>query len=251
MRTILVTGGTGTLGRPTVTALRAAGHDVRVLSRRSGPGLTTGDLTKGTGLREAVNGVDTVIHLATSLGRADITQTHHLIDALRPSGVEHLIAVSIVGIDRIPLPYYRHKLEVERLVEQSSIPYSVLRATQFHNLIDQLLTAQRFLPALLAPAVKLQPIAVEDVATRLTALATTPPTGRAPDIGGPEQTTLPALAHLWKQAANSHRPVLPIHLPGKTFHAYTTGAAIPETPPFGHKTFTTYLNHRFPSEARK
>ncbi|WP_433022786.1 SDR family oxidoreductase [Kribbella sp. CA-294648] len=251
MRTILVTGGTGTLGRPTVTALRAAGHDVRVLSRRSGPGLTTGDLTKGTGLRGAVNGVDTVLHLATSLGRADITQTQHLIDALRPSGVEHLIVVSIVGIDRIPLPYYRHKLAVERLVEQSSIPYSVLRATQFHNLIDRIFTAQRFLPVLLAPAVKLQPIAVEDVATRLTALATAPPTGRAPDIGGPEQHTLPALAHLWKQAAKPHRPILPVRLPGKTFRAYARGAAIAETPPFGQKTFTDYLNDRLPSEAGK
>lgn len=251
MRTILVTGGTGTLGRPTVAALRAAGHDVRVLSRRSGPGLTTGDLTRNTGLREAVNGVDTVLHLATSLGRADLTQTQHLLDAVRPSGVEHLILMSIVGIDQIPLPYYRHKLEQERLVEQSTIPYSVLRATQFHNLIDQLLTAQRFLPALLVPAIELQPIAVEDVATRLTALATTPPAGRVPDIGGPQQHALPALAQLWKQAANSHRPVLPLHLPGKTFRAYTHGAALAETPPFGEKTFTDYLNHRFPIEAAK
>lgn len=251
MRTILVTGGTGTLGRPTVTALRAAGHDIRVLSRRSGPGLTTGDLTKGTGLREAVNGVDTVIHLATSLGRADITQTRQLVEALRPSGVEHLIVVSIVGIDRIPLPYYRHKLEVERLVEQSSIPYSVLRATQFHNLIDQILTAQRFLPALLVPSIKLQPIAVEDVATLLTTLAASPPAGRVPDIGGPEQTTLPALTRAWKTAARTRRPTLPIRLPGKTFHAYARGAALADTPPYGQKSFTDYLNDRFPSEAGK
>lgn len=244
MRAILVTGGTGTLGRPTVAALRAAGHDVRVLSRRSGPGLTTGDLTKNIGLREAVNSVDTVLHLATSLGRADITQTQHLLDALRPSSVEHLILISIVGIDQIPLPYYRHKLEMERLVEQSTIPYSVLRATQFHNLIDQLLTAQRFLPALLAPAIKLQPIAVEDVATRLTALTAAPSAGRVPDIGGPEQHSLPALAHLWKQAKRTHRPVLPLRLPGKTFRAYTAGAALADTPPYGRTTFTDYLNER-------
>ncbi|MEV8371702.1 NAD(P)H-binding protein [Kribbella sp. NPDC056861] len=241
MRTILVTGGTGTLGRPTVAQLRAAGHDVRVLSRRRGPGLTTGDLTKGTGLREAVSGVDTVLHLATSLGRADVTQTQHLIDSLRPSGVEHLILISIVGIDRIPLPYYRHKLESERLVTNSSIPYSVLRATQFHNLVDQVLTAQRFLPLLLAPAVRLQPIAVDEVASRLTELAAAPPAGRVEDIGGPEQQSVPDLARLWRQAAGSRRPVVPLRLPGKAFRAYADGAALTSGAAYGQKTFTEYL----------
>jgi uncharacterized protein YbjT (DUF2867 family) len=241
MRTILVTGGTGTLGRPAVAHLRAAGHDVRVLSRRRGPGLTTGDLTKGTGLREAVSGVDTVLHLATSLGRADVVQTEHLIGSLRSSGVEHLILMSIVGIDRIPLRYYRYKLESERLVASSSIPYSVLRATQFHNLVDQVLTAQRFLPVLLAPAVRLQPIAVEDVATRLTELATAPPVGRADDIGGPERQSVPDLARAWKQAVGSRHPVVPVRLPGRGFRAYADGAALATTTPYGQKTFTEHL----------
>jgi uncharacterized protein YbjT (DUF2867 family) len=251
MRTILVTGGTGNLGRPTTTRLRAAGHDVRVLSRRRGPGLTTGDLTKATGLREALNGVDTVLHLATSRGRADAAQTRNLVEAMRPSGVEHLIVISIVGIDQIPLPYYRSKLETERLVEQSGLPYSVLRATQFHNLIDEVLTAQRLLPVLLAPAVELQPIAVEDVATRLTELAAAPPAGRVPDIGGPEQHSVPDFARAWRRAAGSHRPIAPIRLPGKAFRAFANGAAMTGGTTYGQKTFADYLTDRFATEVNR
>ncbi|WP_328323238.1 NAD(P)H-binding protein [Kribbella sp. NBC_00382] len=248
MRTILVTGGTGTLGRPTTASLRAAGHDVRVLSRSSGPGLTTDDLTKATGLREALNGVDTVLHLSTSQRRADVAQAQNLLEALRPSGVEHLIVVSIVGVDRIPLPYYRYKLEMERLVDRSSIPYSLLRATQFHDLVDKVFTAQRFLPLLLAPSIDLQPIAVDDVATRLTELADAQPAGRVPDIGGPEQRSVPDLARLWKQAAGSHRPVASIRLPGKAFRAFATGAAMTGDTKYGQKTFTNYLTDRFATE---
>jgi uncharacterized protein YbjT (DUF2867 family) len=251
MRTILVTGGTGNLGRPTTARLRTAGHDVRVLSRRRGPGLTTGDLTEGTGLREALNGVGTVLHLATSRGRADAAQTRNLIEALRPSGVEHLIVISIVGIDRIPLAYYRSKLETEQLVEQSGLAYSVLRATQFHNLVDEVLTAQRFLPLLLAPSIKLQPIAVDDVAIRLTELAAGPPAGRVPDIGGPEQRSVRDLARYWQQAAGSRRPIVPVRLPGKAFGAFAAGAAMTGDTTYGQKTFAEYLADRFTAEVNR
>ncbi|GAA3542337.1 SDR family oxidoreductase [Kribbella ginsengisoli] len=250
MRTILVTGGTGTLGRPATAKLRAAGHDVRVLSRRRGPGLTTGDLTTGTGLQEAFNGVGTVLHLATSQGRADVAQAQNLVEALRPSGVEHLIVISIVGVDRIPLPYYRYKLEMERLVEQSAIPYSLLRATQFHDLVDRVFSAQRFLPFLLAPSMRLQPIAVEDVATRLAELAAAQPAGRVADIGGPEQHSVRDLAAFWKQAAGSRRPIVPIRLPGKAFRAFADGLAMTGDTRYGQKTFADYLTDRFKAGAK-
>jgi uncharacterized protein YbjT (DUF2867 family) len=251
MRTILVTGGTGTLGRPTVARLRSAGHDVRVLSRRRGPGLITGDLTRGSGLTEAVNGADTVVHLATSLGRADVTQTQHLVESLRSSAVEHLILISIVGIDQIPLPYYRYKVESERLVSQSSIPHSVLRATQFHNLIDQILTAQRFLPLLLAPSVQLQPIAVEDVADRLTELVAASPAGRVPDIGGPQQRSMPDLARSWRRSAGSRRPIASIRLPGKAFRAFASGAALSDGTPYGQRAFDEFVADRFKTEVTR
>lgn len=239
MTGLLVTGGTGALGRPTVAKLIAAGHQVRVLSRRAGQlagaEWMTGDLTTGAGLAAAVDGVDTVVHLATSLGRRDPQHARNLLAVLPRT--THLVVMSIAGIDRIPLPYYRHKLTVERLVADSGVPHTILRATQFHTLLDRIFSTERFLPALLAPAITLQPIAVEDVAVRLTELVDQPPVnGRAPDIGGPERRPIPELARVW-----SHRRVIPLRVPGKTFRAFAAGGALVDGPPYGHITFEEYL----------
>ncbi|MFG1813298.1 SDR family oxidoreductase [Kribbella sp. NPDC049174] len=238
MTSILVTGGTGTLGRPTVEHLRAAGHEVRVLSRRSGPGLITGDLNTGTGIAPAVEGVDTIVHLATGLGRRDVQQARNLLQATPPT--TPVVVMSIVGIDRIPLPYYRAKLEVERLVAESGTPYTILRATQFHDLLDRIFCLK--LPVIFAPSITLQPIAVEDVAVRLTELAAEPPhNGRVPDIGGPEQRRVPDLARAWASARGSRRPVVPLRVPGKTFRAYASGAALVDRPSYGRITFEEHV----------
>ncbi|WP_410787210.1 SDR family oxidoreductase [Kribbella sp. C-35] len=240
MTSILVTGGTGTLGRPTVARLRAADHQVRVLSRKPGPDRVVADLTTGVGLAAATGGADVIVHLATSQGRRDIQQTRNLLEAA--GGVQHLIVMSIAGIDRIPLAYYKHKLEAERLVAESGVPYTILRATQFHNLVDRVLTSQRFLPVVLAPAITLQPIAVEDVAVRLAELVDAPPLkGRAADIGGPERRPVVELAQMWKRSRSSHRPVVPLRLGGKTFRAFAAGAATVDGPAYGRITFADYL----------
>ncbi|TCC66494.1 NAD-dependent epimerase/dehydratase family protein [Kribbella pittospori] len=242
MRSILVTGGTGTLGRPTVGRLRAAGHQVRIFSRKPGPDRFVGDLTTCAGLAAAVEGIDVIVNLATSLGRRDERQARNLLDAARAAGTPHVVQMSIVGVDRIPMPYYRTKLVVERLVEKSGVPFTILRATQFHNLIDQIFRAQRFLPLLFAPAVTLQPIAVEDVAGRLVELvAAAPANGRVVDIGGPERRTVPDLALLWKLARGSHRPTVPVRVPGKTFRAYATTGPLVDGTPYGRITFAEYL----------
>jgi uncharacterized protein YbjT (DUF2867 family) len=236
MSSILVTGGTGTLGRPTVARLQ--GHEVRVLSRKPGPDRVVGDLTTGQGL--ALGGFDIVVHLATSQGRRDVEQTRNLLAAA--SGVRHLIVMSIAGIDRIPLPYYRYKLGAERLVAESGVPYTILRATQFHDLVDKVFSAQRFLPAVLAPAVTLQPIAVEEVAVRLAELVEQPPVnGRASDIGGPERLSVVELARLWKRARSSRRAVLPVRVPGRTFRAFAAGDATVDGAEYGKVTFEEYL----------
>jgi uncharacterized protein YbjT (DUF2867 family) len=236
MKTILVTGGTGSLGRPTVEHLRAAGHTVRVLSRRTGPGLRTGDLTTGDGISAAVDGVDMIVHLATGLGRRDVQQTRNLLDAA--PATTHVVYMSIAGIDRIPLSYYRYKLEAERLVE-SRAAYTILRATQFHNLLDRVFGLK--VPAIFAPAASLQPIAVEDVAVRLTELVAEPVSGRAADIGGPETRPLPEFARAWKAARGSRRPVVPVRVPGKVLRAFRDGAALVDGPPYGMITFGEYL----------
>lgn len=240
MTSLLVTGGTGRLGRPAVNAFRTAGHQVRVLSRRAGPDRVVADLTTGEGLAAAVDGADVVVHLATSVRGKDAQQTRNLLGAL--AGVRHLVVMSIAGIDRIPLGYYRGKLEVERLVEDSGVPYTIQRATQFHDLVDEVFAAQRYLPVVFAPKMMLQPIAVEDVATRLTELVDAPPLkGRAPDIGGPERLSVPELAHIWKRAKGTRRPIVPVRLGGKVFRAFANGEAMVEGPAYGRITFAEHL----------
>jgi uncharacterized protein YbjT (DUF2867 family) len=245
MTTTLVTGATGRLGTPTVDRLRAAGHDVRALSRHPGPGLTTGNLFTGAGIAEAVAGADTVVHLATGpRGKGDVELTRTLLDAATHAGVRHVVLVSIVGIDEIPLPYYRDKVVVERLVRESALPHTILRATQFHPFVEAMFTAQHRLPVVVVPAIQLQPIAVEEVADRLVELAGSAPAGRVADIGGPEQRRLPDLARLWARSTGTRRPVVPVSLPGKLFAAYRSGAAMVPGPAYGRQTFADHLAAR-------
>ncbi|TFV86684.1 NAD-dependent epimerase/dehydratase family protein [Blastococcus sp. CT_GayMR20] len=241
---VLVTGATGSLGKPTVTSLRAAGHDVRALSRRSGPGLVTGELLTGEGIAAALDGASVVVHLATSRGRKDAAIARTLLEAADQARLEHLVLISIVGIEHIPLGYYRDKVEVERLVAESGVPHTVLRATQFHDLVEQLCTVQRRLPVVLAPDIRLQPIATEDVADRLVELAASPPAGRVPDIGGPEVRPLPELARVWAAARSGPRRVVPLRLPGKVFAGYRAGHPLVPGPPYGRRTFEDHLAGR-------
>jgi uncharacterized protein YbjT (DUF2867 family) len=237
--TILVTGGTGNLGRPTVELLRAAGHDVRVLSRKPGPGRVVGDLSAGSGIRDALTGVDTVVHLATTRWK-DAGQTRTLLHAARAAGIRHLIFMSIVGVDRIPYAYYRDKVASERLIEDSGVPFTILRATQFHDFVDGYFRAQRRLPVVFALDILDQPIAVHEVAERLTELAGAVPAGRAQDIGGPEQLSLRALGETWQRAHGSNKKVRLLRLGGKTIRAFRAGHHLTPLPGYGRETFADY-----------
>jgi uncharacterized protein YbjT (DUF2867 family) len=244
MTPLLVTGATGTLGVPTVELLRAAGREVRSLSRRAGPGLVTGNLLTGAGLPAALDGVDTVLNLAS--GRSgDSVGARLLVDAALAAGVRHLVHISIVGIDEIPLGYYREKLAVERVIADSGLPFTILRATQFHSFVAGLFAVQRFLPVLLAPAFAVQPIAVDEVASRLVELASAAPAGRVPDIGGPAARPLPELAAAWRRAVGARRPVVPVRLPGATFRAYAAGHGLVPGPAYGRTTFEEHLASRY------
>ena len=246
--TILVTGGTGVLGTPTVALLQKAGHDVRVLSRTAGHGRIVGDLTTGTGLTPAVTGVDTVLHLATSAGSKDPRQTQNLVDAAKAARVSHFIYISIVGVDDIPYPYYRAKRESERVIEESGIPFTILRATQFHSFIALFIHLQRRLPFILSLDVPDQPIAAEEVAARLAELASREPAGRVADIGGPEQFALREAISTWQAAAGTHKPVWTLHLVGKTIRTFKEGRHMTALPGFGRETFGEYAAREAPAE---
>jgi uncharacterized protein YbjT (DUF2867 family) len=242
--TVLVTGATGAAGRPTVDRLRAAGHDVRALSRGGGPGLVTGNLLTGAGVDAAVAGASTVVHLATGLRRKDPAMARTLLEAARRAEVAHVVLLSIVGIEDIPFGYYRDKLQIERLVAESGVPHTIQRATQFHTLVDQLFTAQRRLPVLVAPSFDVQPIAPEDVADRLAELASSAPAGRVPDIGGPAVRSLPELARAWAAARGGRRRIVPVRLPGRVFAGYRAGHNLVPGPPYGRIGFEEHLARR-------
>lgn len=241
MTLILVTGGTGTLGRAVVRKLTEAGRPVRVLSRH---GHAVGDLVTGQGLAPALSDVDIVIHLATTLrGGRDVTATRNLVAAAKH--VRHLVFVSIVGIDRIPIGYYKGKLAAERVVEE--VPHTILRATQFHDLVRKLLAGAAKLPVMPLPAISAQPVDVRDVAARLVQLAEDAPRGRAPDYGGPEVLTLDALATEYLRAVHRRRARLPLRFPGKAFRGYREGAnLVPSGSPAGTITFAEYLSEVTP-----
>jgi uncharacterized protein YbjT (DUF2867 family) len=239
MSTILVTGATGTLGTPTAARLRDAGHDVRALSRSTGPGLTTGDLLTGEGIPEAIAGVDAVVHLAT--GARDVDQAKAAIGAARAADVEHVVLISIVGIEDIPLGYYRGKLEIEEALVDSGLPHSILRATQFHQFVEAIFRRPRLSPLILAPAFSFQPISTDEVAARLVELVGSEPAGRVADIGGPERRTARDLAEAWKRATGSRRAIWSIRIPGRTFAGYAAGHNLVPGAPYGTTTFEDYL----------
>jgi uncharacterized protein YbjT (DUF2867 family) len=251
-REVLVTGATGTLGRKVVGSATAAGHHVRAMSRRSHVGYTgvhwaQGDLLAGTGVDAAVEGVDVIVHCATQGTRdKDVTSTQNLITAARRAGVAHIIYVSIVGIDRIPLPYYKTKLRVERALETSGVGHTVLRATQFHDLIKVTFSIQRFSPLLWTlRGVRFQPIDTHDVATRLVELIDTEPAGRVTDIGGPAVHTHAELARMYLAARSGRRPVVQMRVPGRIVAGYRAGANLAPDNPVGTIVFAEYLaEHR-------
>ncbi|MER5914623.1 NAD(P)H-binding protein [Streptomyces sp. NPDC001982] len=251
MTTILVTGGTGTLGRLVTERLRADGHEVRVLSRRTPP--YTVDLRAGgPGLDAAVEGADTVVHCASTPRGGDEQAAVNLIAAARRAGVGHLVYISIVGVDRVPLGYYRSKHAVEKLVEESGLGWTVLRATQFHDLLVQLFQVLAKPPVMLLPAsVADQPVEVSEVADRLAGLAVGRPMGRVPDLGGPEARTLESLARAYLRATGRRRPVAAVPLFGRTYAAFRAGGHLAADHAVGKGTFEEYLERRFGGGAGK
>jgi len=139
---IAVVGGTGTLGRQVGTELARRGHEVRVLSRSS-PQFPI-DLTSGQGLVAALEGCGAVVDASNTQRQARqvlVEGTGRLLAAEQQAGVGHHVCISIVGCDQVPMGYYRVKVDQERVVERSPVPWTVVRATQFHELVNGLFTA--------------------------------------------------------------------------------------------------------------
>ncbi|MEU0854410.1 SDR family oxidoreductase [Streptomyces griseofuscus] len=245
MTTILVTGGTGTLGRQVAERLRTDGHEVRVLSRHARPygvDLRAG----GPELDVALAGVRTVVHCASSPRGGDEEAAEHLLAAARRAGAGHLVYISIVGVDRVPYGYYRAKYAVERRIERSGLGFTILRTTQFHDLLVSLFGTLARSPVMPLPArVFDQPVEVTEVAARLAELALSAPSGRVPDLGGPEVRSLPSLARAYLHATGRRRAITGLPLFGPTYRAFRSGEHLAPERAVGKGTFEEYLGRRF------
>jgi uncharacterized protein YbjT (DUF2867 family) len=249
MDTVLVTGGTGQLGQQLVPLLLAAGHPVRIASRATAPEGTsnvdwaTVDYRSGSGLPAALSGVATVLHCASGSPKGERETIAALVTAARAQPAPPLIVyISIVGVDRIPLSYYAAKVATERALIESGLPYTILRATQFHSLIAGLLRGLARLPVMLLPkGIRFQPIGIPVVAARLAELAAGDPRGRVDDIGGPAVRTLPELAAAYFAVTGKPKPIVQVPLPGRLIAAMRAGANLTPEHAVSGQSFEEYL----------
>lgn len=236
MSTVLVTGGTGHLGRKTVELLLARGDDARVLARSPADdpriGWVRGDLATGEGIAEGVADVDAVIHAATWSPAArrgyllpvdlvrtpedvDVDGTRRLLEEAQRAGVGHFLHVSIVGLEKVHLPYARIKLAAEEQVRTSTVPWSIVPATGFYWLWHRMFTKQLRLPVWMLPSLRLQPVDSDDFASYVVECLTNGPAGDREDFAGPETLTLVDLGRQFLSAVGERRPVIQIPVPDR------------------------------------
>ena len=221
----VVTGGTGSLGGHVVAALPGA----RPVSRSTGTDLLRG---KGLGALRA----DVVVHCATSF-RHEVAMARAVL-AARPA---HLVYISIVGCNEVPLPYYKQKHATERLIISSGVPHTILRATQFHSLLRRMFDNASKLPLMPVPGFRFQPIDEAEVGLELAALAQAAPSGIAPEMGGPEVREAVDFARVYLAATGKTRRLLPLKVPGATYRAYRAGGNLTPDRAVGKRTFEDYL----------
>jgi uncharacterized protein YbjT (DUF2867 family) len=249
--TVAVVGGTGTLGAPVVRELLARGATVRVLSRNptavpAGAEHHRVDLASGEGLAGALADAEAVVDAANSTKAAEevlVAGTRRLLEAEAAAGVGHHVAISIIGIEQVPLSYYRAKLAQEAAIEGGPVPFSILRAAQFPQLLDGAFAAAARLGIRPTGAAKVQPIDPAVVAARLASAALAAPAGRLPDIAGPRVQTLSELSRAWADARR--RRLLPLRVPawGKMGRALAAGALCDPAAATTGEDFEEWLRH--------
>ncbi|MCT4357536.1 SDR family oxidoreductase [Streptomyces sp. Je 1-79] len=207
---ITVIGGTGLIGSQLVTTLRDAGHDVLAASLSSGV-----DLLTGQGLDEALADAHTVVNVTNSptFDEASLdffrTTVGNLLNAGERAGVRHQVALSIVGVDQVPaLDYYRAKVLQEDLLRDGPAPYSIVRATQFFEFMDAVLSWSADDRTVRLPSTPLQPIATADVVDALADVATGAPLNGTLDVAGPDLLTLDEIGRITLAARQDRRQIV-------------------------------------------
>ena len=252
---VLVTGATGALGRHVVMQLRNAGHRARIYSRnpQGHVDAVQGDLVTGAGLLKAVTGMDAIIHAATAaaqptkLRATDVRGTRRLLAMAREERVRHVVYISIVGMEGVSFPYYKTKLAAEAVIKENIVPWTILRSTQFHTLMETFLGAFSKPPLVAAVPFRwqFQPVDPGEVATRLIEVATHEPAGVLPDFGGPEVRTFKTIAESWLKARNSKKRLINMPLPFKFSRQFADGRVLCPDHKDGKITFEQYLAEKY------
>lgn len=225
---IAVAGGTGLLGSHVVEVAGLRGHDVIALSPGTGV-----DLVTGAGLDGALDGVGAVVDVTsiqTQSARASrefyAAVTGNLLEAEKAAGVGHHVALSIVGVDKAPYGYYAGKFLQERLVTEGGVPWTILRATQFHEFAGQVMKRLKYGPVVIVPRMRSQPVAAREIAGRLIDIVEAGPTGRVPDLGGPREEQVVDMVRALKAATGAKGWILPLPFPGALGRALRDGSLI-------------------------
>ncbi len=257
MGTVLVTRGTGTPGREVVTRVLTKQHRARLLSHQASPSLprgvevATGDLATGRGLREAVAGVDAIIHCATSfegVRQVDVEGTHVLLRAAHASGSPHIVYISIVGVDRTDYFYYRGKYETELVVEQGPLPWTIVRATQYHNFVLQLIQsfgADTLSEVPVPWGMRFQSIDVGEVADHLVSFMEDGPAGRRPDMGGPQILSIEEMTEAYLRIRGRNATVRSAEMPGDMFDMLKSGIILTPDHVVGTVTWEAFVHHLY------
>jgi uncharacterized protein YbjT (DUF2867 family) len=245
---IAIVGGTGTLGRRVVQQLDARGHETRALSR-SAPEFPV-DLTTGAGLDVALEGCAVVVDASNGppsrkAAAVLVDGSRRLLEAEARAGVAHHVCVSIVGIEDVPMAYYKVKVAQEAVVEAGAVPWTIVRATQFHDLLGMLLAAAGRWRVLPAASARFQPVAVGEVARVVADVATGEPRRGRLSVAGPEVHDLAALGRAWREARGRRTIAVPVPLPGRAGKALRSGALTCAQPDVrGSGTFATWLREQ-------
>ena len=261
MATIVITGASGLLGSHLLRAAAAERHEIRALSR-SGSGTgprpnvawMRADLTTGEGLEAALPGADVLVHAASAPAgdtrRTDVEGTRRLADAARRARIGHLVYVSIVGVDRIPVKYYQHKFAAEQAVRAGGVPWTIVRGTQFHDFMDRLTTQlTRFPLAVIPVGFKVQPIDPGEFAEALWRVVDTGPVQGIVEVGGPAVLSWRELVSSWMHARGMRKPMLPLPIPGRVAAALRRGDGTTPAHAVGTTTWEAWLRRHHGSLA--
>lgn len=253
MSQILLTGGTGTLGKEIAQQLIAGRHDFKVLTSRNhseepkGVTLISGDITKKEILTASLKDTDIIIHCASNSQNhqeVDVIGTKNLLDSA-PVGLSHFVYISIVGVDKSSFPYYQAKKEAEQLVMRSGLPWTIIRGTQFHDFV-----LQRFIksfvpngdePLKIPLGLKFQSIDIKDVASTTVNISLKQPLNSIISLGGPEILTLEQMteSYLKLQGKNNIIETQPVE--GSIHNLFRSGINLCPDYAYGKITWEEYL----------